>query len=91
MFEPLWTTQISIPLYHIMLILTVGTLTMIFGRMKLSLIIYSSGVLYWGYFLNPALKSPEGTFQMDAFGLFYMGFGIAVVFLLLIGLLTHQD
>jgi len=91
MFEPLWTTSVSIPLFQLMLVLTVGTLALVLGKMKLSLIVYCAGILYWAYFRNPSLKSTDGTFQMDAFSLFFMGFGVAMVFLTLIGLLTHQD
>lgn len=91
MFEPLWTTSASIPIFQIMLVLAIGTLALVLGRLKLSLIICYCGILYWGYFLNPALRNSEGTFEMDAFTIFFLGFGIAVLFLALIGLFTHQD
>lgn len=91
MFEPLWTTSVSIPIFQIMLVLTVGSLALVLGKMKLSLVVYYCGILYWAYFRNPGLKSTDGTFQMDAFTLFFMGFGVAILFLALIGLLSHQD
>jgi hypothetical protein len=91
MFEPMWTISVSIPIFQIMLVLTVGTLALVLGKMKLSLVVYYCGILYWGYFRNPSLKSTDGTFQMDAFSLFFFGFGAAILFLAMIGLLTHQD
>lgn len=91
MFEPMWTISVSIPIFQIMLVLTVGTLALVLGKMKLALVVYFCGILYWGYFRNPSLKSIDGTFQMDAFSLFFMGFGVAILFLAMIGLLTHQD
>lgn len=91
MFEPMWTTSVSIPIFQIMLALTVGTLALVLRKIKLSLVVFYCGLLYWGYFLNPSLKSTDGTFQMDAFSLFFMGFGVAIVFLVLIGLLSQQD
>ncbi|MDX9744964.1 MAG: hypothetical protein WCX84_00400 [Syntrophales bacterium] len=91
MFEPLWTTSISIPLFQLMLVLVIGTLTLVIGKVKLSLVVYCTGILYWAYFRNPGLKSAEGTFQMDAFSIFLLGIGVVILFLTLIGLLTHQD
>jgi len=91
MFDPLWTTSVSIPLFQIMLIMGASTLALVLGKMKISIVIGFCGLLYWGYFCNPSLKSTDGTFQMDAFSLACMGFGVAIVFLVLVGLLTHQD
>lgn len=91
MFEPMWTISVTIPIFQIMLVLTLGTLALVLGKMKLSLVVFYCGILYWGYFRNPSLKSAEGTFQMDAFTLFFLGFGVVILLLTLIGLLTHQD
>lgn len=91
MFEPLWTTNLSIPLIQILLVLTVGTLALVLGKMKWSLVVFCAGLIYWAYFRNPILKSTDGTFQMDAFSICFMGFGVVILFLALIGLLTHQD
>jgi hypothetical protein len=91
MFEPLLNTSVSIPIIQIMLVLTVGTLALVLGKMKAAIVVYYCGILYWGYFRNPSLKSSGGTFQMDAFTLFFLGFGVAILFLALIGLLTHED
>jgi hypothetical protein len=91
MFEPLWTTSISVPLLQIVLFLTAGSLSLVLGKFKLSLIIFYCGMLYWGFFLNPELRNPEGNFEMDAFTLVFLGFGVVILFLALIGLFTHQD
>ena len=91
MFDPLWTTSVSIPIFQIMLVLTVGTLALVLGKVKGSLVVFYCGVLYWGYFCNPSLRSTDGTFQMGAFTLFFLGFGVVILLLALIGLLTHQD
>ena len=52
------TAEIFIPVYQLILLLLVSTLTLLFGRTKLALIINYLFTLYWGFVFNRDLLLP---------------------------------
>ncbi len=84
-----YTTQFSVPVSQITLLLFMSTLALLFGRNKLALIINYVFTLYWGFFMNRdfILSSME---KMEYFIYLYLAFGIAIILLSMIGLLTQK-
>ena len=84
------STQVSIPIMQIALLLGLSTLALIFGRMKLALLINYCFTLYWGYVSNLSVLS-EGGLKLDSFSFFYLGFGLIIIVLALVGFFYYRD
>lgn len=84
------STQLSIPMLQITLLLGLSTLTLIFGRLRLALLINYCFTLYWGYVSNLSVFS-EGGLKLDSFSFFYLGFGLIIIVLALVGFVYYQD
>ncbi len=82
------TTQLSIPLLQIMLLLTLSTIAVLFGRIKLALLLNYAFALYWGYVSNGELF--DSLEKLDLFTCLYFGFGLAVIFLASVGFVIHH-
>jgi len=80
-----YSAELTIPLSQIVLLLTLSTLALFFGRVKLALLINYLFTLYWGYFLNRSLLSDFSINNGEHFMFIYFGLGIAITVLALIG------
>jgi len=81
-------TTITIPITQIILFLAISTLTLLFGRAKLALIINYLFILYWGYLCN--LELYTDLFEEVGYVVYiYFGFGIAFALLAVVGFISH--
>ncbi|MBW1895991.1 MAG: hypothetical protein JRI47_02940 [Deltaproteobacteria bacterium] len=87
----LQSTELSVPLIQIVLMLSISTLALLGGRVKLALLVNYLFTLYWGYIFNLELLVGENLEKMDYFFTFYFGFGLLVVVLALIGFLQGDN
>ena len=87
----LQSTEVSIPVFQIVLLLVLSTLSLLFGRMKLALLVNYVFTLYWGYMLNRDRIFGEGFEQINYFSSFYFLFGLFVVILASIGFMTQKE
>ena len=85
------STQLSVPILQIVMLLALSTLALIFGRIRLALLINYCFTLYWGYVSNLSLFTGEDAFQIANFSFMYFGFGIVVIALAIVGLMYHRD
>jgi hypothetical protein len=91
MLEILYSTYLSIPVSQVMMLLFLSTMALLFGRLKLALLINYGFALFWGYISNTIHMTAEGTFHLDSFTFLYLGFGLSILLLALIGFMTHKD
>lgn len=84
------STQLSIPMLQVALLLGLSTLALIFGRIKLALLINYCFTLYWGYLSNIS-SFTEGGLKLDSFSFFYLGFGLIIIVLALVGFVYYRD
>ena len=89
--EILYTTQLSVPLLQVVLLLALSTVVLLFGSMRVAILINYCFLLYWGYMGNSALFTEEGIFKFNSFTSSYLGFGLVIVILAVIGLFLHRD
>jgi hypothetical protein len=89
--EFLQSTELTIPLLQILLLLATSTLALLFGRIKLALLVNYIFTLYWGYVLNREALVGAELEQMDMFTTAYFGFGFFVVILAVLGFLSHRN
>ena len=88
--EFLYTTEISVPLYHLVLLLFLSTVALLFGKVKLALLTNYLFTMYWGYFFNRDLLLSH----MDKgghFTLIYFCLGLFIVIVAMLGFLTHRE
>ena len=88
--ELFYSTELSIPVIQIILLLILSTLALLFGRTKLALLINYVFTLYWGYFLSIDQLADSGPQWVDSYAMIYFGIGLVVVILAIIGFMYHE-
>ena len=84
--ELFYSAEVTVPIFQIALLLLLSTLVLLFGRVKLALLINYLFALYWGFLANEGFMAGS-TFNMVA----YFGFGLLVIILALIGFFTAAE
>lgn len=88
--EYLQATQLAVPLNQIALLLTFSTLSLLFGKLRLALLINYCFTLYWGYVFNRDSLFGVRLEGLDYFSAAYFGFGVIIVTLAMIGFVVHR-
>ena len=81
------TGEIVIPVYQLILLLLISTISLLFGRTKLALIINYLFTLYWGFVCNRDLFLGH---ELEYWYLLYWGFGTSIAILAAVGFLIHD-
>jgi hypothetical protein len=91
--EPFTSTQLTIPIMQVVLLLGLTTVSMLISRLKLALLINYCFTLYWGYIANIEVFSftTAGRIGLNKYTFFYFGFGLVVLFLAVVGLITQRE
>jgi len=85
--ETIYSIELTIPLYQVGLLLILGSLVFLLGRLKLALLINYLFVFYWGYWLNKEVIFGPGITQINSFTLGIYGFSALIFIIALIGFL----
>ena len=88
--EVLYSTELTIPMYQVGLLMVLTTLGLLFSRIKLALLINFLFALYWGYWLNRENVIGTGIPEIDAFTIGYFGFGFLMVIFVVIGFMLES-
>jgi hypothetical protein len=83
--------ELTVPLFHVALLLVLTTLALLLGRVKLALLINYLFALYWGYIFNRELVVGSDLEKLDHFTALYFGFGAVIIVLAIAGFMTHRD
>ena len=86
----LYTTELTIPMYQVGLLMVLTTFGLLFSRIKLALLINFLFALYWGYWLNRENVIGTGIPEIDAFTIGYFGFGFLMVIFVVIGFMLES-
>ena len=84
--ELFYSVEITIPIFQVALLLLISTLALLFGRVKLALLINYVFTLYWGFLANEGFMIGS-TFNTVA----YFGFGLLIIILVLIGFFAAAE
>jgi hypothetical protein len=85
------STQLSIPLIQVILLLILSTIVLLFGFPRLALLIFYCFTLYWGYVANMGMLTATELSKMTGYNFLYFGSGIVIILLAMIGLITHRE
>jgi hypothetical protein len=88
--EFFYSLELAIPALQIALLLLLSTTALLFGKIKLSLLISYLFTLYWGYFLNR--ENFLNSFTHGEYIIFvYFGFGLTIIVFALIGFFAQRE
>jgi len=82
--------ELNITVYQLMALLISSTLALLFGRIKLALLINYVFTIYWGYFFNRDLVLSYLDNQYY-FSIAYFGLGIVVAILSMIAFIFQHE
>ena len=91
LMEFFYSTQVSIPIIQMSMLLILSTITLLFGKVKLALLINYMFTLYWGYGFGWEYLSKAGFSNLDHFTYIYFGFGLVIVAMAIIGFLAPSN
>ncbi|HEX7534140.1 MAG TPA: hypothetical protein VF343_02710 [Syntrophales bacterium] len=89
--ELLMSTQISVPLFNILALLSLTTLVLIFGYTRIALLLNYCFLIYWSYVSNVILFTEKGELQINRITLLYMAFGFAILLLATMGFIHNRE
>ena len=89
--EPLMSTQLSVPLSHILALLSLATLVLIFGYTRVALLLNYVFLIYWSYLSNVILFTERGELRLNRITLLYIAFGVAILLLATMGLIHNRE
>jgi len=85
-------TTLAIPIMQIIMLMLFSTLSLLFGKLRLALLVNYVFILYWAYFFNRDLILEMGgpdNFQFIT--VFYFLFGIVIVLVAAFSFLFQKD
>jgi len=88
--ETLLTTEITISLSQILTVISLTTFALVFGYARLALVLNYAFLVYCGYFSNSLLFS-DGVLKLDSVTFPYLGFGLAILLLAMMGLVYSRE
>jgi hypothetical protein len=91
MMENLLATQISLPMSHMVFALGTISVALIFGYIKLSLLIGYGCILYWSQIWNLSLFSEASAWKLSSPGFLLTGLTIIIVLISMISLIFHKE
>lgn len=86
-----FTTELAVPLFQIIILLLFSTLSLLFGKVRLALLINYVFTFYWAYVFNRDSLMGMGLNKFDQYTLMYFLFGLFVVLFALVGFLFQKN
>ena len=86
--ESFLATQLSVPLSQMLFLMVLTTTALLFGRIKLALLMNYLFALFWGYVHNGSLFDLQ---NITMFTTIYVTLGVFTAVLAAVGFLTHQS
>ena len=84
-------TDLAIPIEQIIFLLLLSTLALLFGKMRIALIINYIFTLYWGYVFNRDKLLVSGFELPEFFTILYFLFGIGVIVMACFAFIFHRN
>jgi len=91
MIDFLTETTLSIPMIQVILLMLISTLSLLFGKIRLALLVNYIFILNWAYLLNRELLMDTAPNKFQYFTAGYFGFGILIVMIAGFSFLFQKD
>lgn len=79
MLSFLLDTHLSIPMIQLILLMLMSTISLLFGKIRLALIINYLFILHWGYISNRDNLAEMGTENFELVSVIYFIFGLGII------------
>ncbi len=89
--EIFFTTELGVPLFQIIVLLTFSTGALLFGKVRVALIINYVFTFYWAYFFNREHLLGLGMNKFDTYTLIYFLFGLVIMLIAVVGFLFQKN
>jgi hypothetical protein len=89
--ESLFAGAMSVPTYQIMFLLAVMTVALLFGFLKMGLFLCYVFMFYWGNMFNIRSIFDSTDPNVTAISFLFVGFGLIIVFLAMLGFLLNKE
>ena len=86
-----FATELAVPLFQIIILLLFSTLSLLFGKVRMALLINYIFTFYWAYVFNRDSLMGMGLNKFDQYTLIYFLFGLFIVLFALIGFLFQKN
>ncbi len=91
MLDFLAETMLSIPMIQIILLMLFSTLSLLFGKLRLALLVNYIFIFYWAYIFNRDLLMGMSAAKFQYITVFYFVFGVVVVMVAAFSFLFQKD
>lgn len=89
--ENFLSIQLTVPLFQVMVLLTIMTIALLFGFLKLGLLFCYIFIFYWGNLFSVRSIFENADPVNSTLSFFYIGFGLIITFLAMIGFLLNRN
>jgi hypothetical protein len=91
MLDFLMETTLSIPMIQIIMLMLLSTLTLLFGKLRLALVINYLFILNWAYILNQDFLISMAPTKFEYITALYFIFGILIIMIAVFSFLFQKD
>lgn len=91
MIEILLNTTISIPIFQLILLMAISTLSLLFGKLRLALLVNFIFIFYWAYFFNRDLLWGWNPEKFAYFTIIYFLIGLTILMVAIFGFLFQRQ
>ena len=89
--EFLMNTDLTIPIEQIIILLLLSTIALLFGKIKIALIINYVFTFLWGYVFNRDKLMVSGFEHPEVFTILYFAFGVGIILMACFAFIFHRD
>lgn len=86
-----FNTELAVPLFQIIILMLFSTVSLLFGKVRIALMINYVFTFYWAYIFNRDSLMGLGLNKFDHYTLLYFLFGLVTIIFALIGFLFQKN
>ena len=86
-----FNTELTVPLFQIICLLLFSTVALLFGKVRLALLINYIFTFYWAYIFNRDSLMGMGLQKFDTYTLTYFLFGLCIFLFAMVGFLFQKN
>jgi hypothetical protein len=86
-----FNTELAVPLFQIIFLMLFSTVSLLFGKVRLALLINYVFTFYWAYVFNRDSLMGMGLNRFDHYTLIYFLFGLCIVIFAMVGFLFQKN
>jgi len=91
MIEYCFNTTLPIPIFQLILLINISTLSLLFGKLRLALLVNFIFTFYWAYFFNRDLLWEMGPEKFEYYTIIYFMIGLIVLMVAIFGFIFQKQ